>query len=76
MAPETLCDEIDDAGAAPEVDMVHPTLRRLAAGNYKGTFHRAYILLTQITKKIGWDQLLKTRSQASKESATSKLIGE
>ena len=63
LAPETLCDEIDDAGAAPEVDMVHPTLRRLAAGNYKGTFHKAYMLLTQITKKIGWDQLLKTRSQ-------------
>jgi hypothetical protein len=38
-------------------------LRRLAAGNYKGTFHKAYMLLTQITKKIGWDQLLKTRSQ-------------
>jgi hypothetical protein len=63
LAPETLCDEIDDAGAAPEIDMVHPTLRRLAAGNYKGTFHKAYMLLTQITKKIGWDQLLKTRSQ-------------
>lgn len=63
LAPETLCDEIDDAGAAPEVDMVHPTLRRLAAGNYKGTFHKAYMLLTQITKQIGWDQLLKTRSQ-------------
>jgi len=63
LAPETLCDEIDDAGAAPDVDMVHPTLRRLAAGNYKGTFHKAYILLTEITKKIGWDQLLKIRSQ-------------
>jgi hypothetical protein len=43
--------------------MVHPTLRRLSAGNYKGTFHKAYILLTEITKKIGWDQLLKIRSQ-------------
>ncbi|EMC93042.1 hypothetical protein BAUCODRAFT_37962 [Baudoinia panamericana UAMH 10762] len=63
LAPETICDEIDDAGAAPEVDMVHPTLRRLAAGNYKGTFHKAYMLLTEITKKIGWDQLLKIRSQ-------------
>jgi tetratricopeptide (TPR) repeat protein len=63
LAPETLCDEIDDAGATPDVDMVHPTLRRLAAGNYKGTFHKAYILLTEITKKIGWDQLLKIRSQ-------------
>lgn len=63
LAPETLCDEIDDAGATSEVDMVHPTLRRLAAGNYKGTFHKAYLLLTQVTKRIGWDQLLKIRSQ-------------
>lgn len=63
LAPETMCDEIDDSGPAPEADMVHPTLRRLAAGNYKGTFHKAYILLTEITKKIGWDQLLKIRSQ-------------
>ena len=63
LAPETMCDEIDDAGATPEMDTVHPTLRRLAAGNYKGTFHKAYILLTEVTKKIGWDQLLKIRSQ-------------
>ena len=63
LAPETICDEIDDAGAAPEADAVHPTLRRLAAGNYKGTFHKAYMLLTEITKKIGWDHLLKIRSQ-------------
>ena len=63
LAPETICDEIDDAGAAPEGDSVHPTLRRLAAGNYRGTFHKAYMLLTEITKKIGWDQLLKIRSQ-------------
>ncbi|KAK5680575.1 bud site selection protein [Elasticomyces elasticus] len=63
LAPETLCDEIDDSGAAPEADAVHPTLRRLAAGNYKGTFHKAYILLTEVTKKIGWDHLLKIRSQ-------------
>ena len=63
LAPETMCDEIDDAGATPETDMVHPTLRRLAASNYKGTFFKAYMLLTEITKKIGWDQLLKIRSQ-------------
>lgn len=63
LAPETMCDEIDDAGATPDSEMVHPTLRRLSAANYKGTFHKAYILLTEITKKIGWDQLLKIRSQ-------------
>ncbi|KJX99333.1 clathrin-coated vesiclec protein (Bud7) [Zymoseptoria brevis] len=63
LAAETICDEIDDAGATPDSEIVHPTLRRLSAGNYKGTFHKAYILLTEITKKIGWDQLLKIRSQ-------------
>jgi len=63
LSPETMCDEIDDSSSTPEAEMVHPTLRRLAAGNYKGTFHKAYVLLTEITKKIGWDQLLKIRSQ-------------
>lgn len=63
LAPETICDEIDDAGATPDTDSIHPTLRRLAAGNYRGTFHKAYMLLTEITQKIGWDQLLKIRSQ-------------
>ena len=63
LAPETICEEIDDAGAAPESESVHPTLRRLSAANYRGTFHKAYIVLTEITKKIGWDQLLKIRSQ-------------
>ncbi|TKX25713.1 hypothetical protein C1H76_2363 [Elsinoe australis] len=63
LAPETICDEIDDAGAVGETDLVHPTLRRLGAANYKGTFKQAYMLLTEITKKIGWDQLLKIRSQ-------------
>lgn len=60
---ETICDEIDDSSASSEYDVVHPTLRRLAAGNYKGTFQKAYALLTEVTKKIGWDQLLKVRSQ-------------
>ena len=63
LAPDTMCDEIDDVGAGPDTDVIHPTLRRLAAGNYKGTFHKAYMILTEVTKKIGWDQLLKIRSQ-------------
>ncbi|GIZ45918.1 hypothetical protein CKM354_000906400 [Cercospora kikuchii] len=63
LSPDTICDEIDDAGATPDSDVVHPTLRRLSAGNYKGTFLKAYMLLTEITKRIGWDQLLKIRSQ-------------
>lgn len=60
--PETACDEIDDI---PQSDMqlVHPTLRKLHAAGFRGTFLKAYLLLTEITKKIGWDQLLKVRSQ-------------
>ncbi|KAI9660092.1 MAG: hypothetical protein M1821_001444 [Bathelium mastoideum] len=60
---ETICDEIDDAGAVGEVEMVHPTLRKLHAAGFKGTFLKAYILLTEIAKKIGWDHLLRVRSQ-------------
>lgn len=58
--PETLCDEIDDN---QEIEMVHPTLRKLHATSFKGTFLKAYLLLTEITKKIGWDQLLRIRSE-------------
>ena len=61
--PETICDEIDDSHASGDVELVHPTLRKLHATNFKGTFQKAYALLTEITKKIGWDQLLKIRSQ-------------
>jgi tetratricopeptide (TPR) repeat protein len=61
--PETLCDEIDDSQAAADVELVHPTLRKLHAAGFKGTFLKAYMLLTEITKKIGWDQLLRIRSQ-------------
>jgi len=63
LAPETMCDEIDDAGAVGETELIHPTLKRLVAANYKGTFMKAYMLLTEVTKRIGWDQLLKIRSQ-------------
>jgi tetratricopeptide (TPR) repeat protein len=61
--PETLCDEIDDSQAASDIELVHPTLRKLHAAGFKGTFLKAYMLLTEITKKIGWDQLLRIRSQ-------------
>lgn len=60
--PEAMCDEIED-GNMDEMEMVHPTLRKLHAAGFKGTFSKAYFLLTEITKKIGWDQLLKIRSQ-------------
>ena len=60
--PETLLDELDDPPSYDN-EMVHPSLRKLHAAGYKGTFLKAYSLLTEITSKIGWDQLLKIRSQ-------------
>lgn len=60
--PEAMCDEIEDS-SMDDMELVHPTLRKLHAAGFKGTFLKAYILLTEITKKIGWDQLLKIRSQ-------------
>ncbi|KAI9831554.1 MAG: hypothetical protein M1819_004784 [Sarea resinae] len=59
--PETMLDELDDTHT--DMELVHPTLRKLAGAGFKGTFHKAYSLLTEITSKIGWDQLLKIRSQ-------------
>ena len=60
--PETMLDELDDSQAYDN-ELVHPSLRKLHAASYKGTFLTAYSLLTLITFKIGWDQLLKIRSQ-------------
>lgn len=60
--PEAICDEIID-NSGDDMELVHPTLRKLHAAGFKGTFLKAYMLLTEITKKIGWDQLLRIRSQ-------------
>jgi tetratricopeptide (TPR) repeat protein len=60
--PEAICDEIEDSNV-DDMELVHPTLRKLHAAGFKGTFLKAYMLLTEITKKIGWDQLLRIRSQ-------------
>ncbi|KAL5120627.1 bud site selection protein [Pleosporales sp. CAS-2024a] len=60
--PEAVCDETEDSNL-DDMELVHPTLRKLHAAGFKGTFLKAYMLLTEITKKIGWDQLLKIRSQ-------------
>jgi hypothetical protein len=60
--PEAVCDEIEDSNV-DDMELVHPTLRKLHAAGFKGTFLKAYMLLTEITKKIGWDQLLRIRSQ-------------
>ena len=61
--PESMLEEIDEAPQGFDSELVHPTLRKLHAASYKGTFLKAYSLLTEITSKIGWDQLLRVRSQ-------------
>ncbi|KAF9652575.1 chaps-domain-containing protein [Thelephora ganbajun] len=45
-----------------EEDQADPALMRLPAPGLRGTWARAYALLTRLVSKIGWDELLKTRS--------------
>jgi hypothetical protein len=51
--PERERTEDDDADSA---------LQRLPAPGLRGTWARAYALLTRLVSQIGWDELLKTRS--------------
>lgn len=60
---ETRLDEIDSEPESKYGEQVHPSLIGLRASQYKGTFKHAYSILTEMTAKIGWDQLLKIRSQ-------------
>ena len=65
LPPESALDEIEE-GQPREGDpfeSVNPSLRKLQAATYQGTFLRAYSLLTEIAASIGWDQLLRIRSQ-------------
>lgn len=65
LLPESMLDEIDEGQPkqGEPHDVIHPTLRKLHAGNYQGTFAKAYNILTKIAAAIGWDQLLKIRSE-------------
>jgi hypothetical protein len=45
-----------------EDDECEPALQRLPAPGLRGTWARAYALLTRLVSQIGWDELLKTRS--------------
>ena len=49
----------DDSARENEADVA---LLRLPAPGLRGTFAKAYSLLTLLASKIGWDELLKTRS--------------
>lgn len=60
--PETRLDEIDSEPESKYGEQVHPSLIGLRGAQYKGTFKHAYSILTEMTAKIGWDQLLKIRS--------------
>ncbi|KAH8895846.1 chaps-domain-containing protein [Thozetella sp. PMI_491] len=60
--PETRLDEIDSEPESRYSEQVEPSLLNLRAAAYRGTFKQAYSILTEMTAKIGWDQLLKIRS--------------
>ena len=60
--PETRLDEIDSEMEQRFNEQVDPSLLNLRASAYRGTFKHAYNILTEMTAKIGWDQLLKIRS--------------
>ncbi|KAK7423404.1 bud site selection protein [Neonectria magnoliae] len=60
--PETRLDEIDSEPESRYSEHVDPSLLNLRAAAYRGTFKQAYDILTEMTAKIGWDQLLKVRS--------------
>lgn len=62
---ESVLDEIDEGQPkqGDPHDYIHPSLRKLQAAGYQGTFLKAYNLLTKIAAAIGWDQLLRTRSE-------------
>ncbi|KAM0512302.1 hypothetical protein ACHAPE_008998 [Trichoderma viride] len=59
---ETRLDEIDSEPESRYLEQVDPSLLSLRAASYRGTFKKAYGILTEMTAKIGWDQLLKIRS--------------
>jgi hypothetical protein len=46
----------------PRENEVHPELQRLPSTSLKGTFLQAYLLLNEICKINGWDELLRHRS--------------
>ncbi|KAG0638358.1 Chs5p-Arf1p-binding proteins-domain-containing protein [Tuber brumale] len=59
---ESVLDEMSDESHDPKHDKLDAALLKLPAASLKGTFAKAYKLLTEITSQIGWDMLLKYRS--------------
>lgn len=60
---DTRLDEIDSEPEGRFSEQVDPSLLGLRAATYRGTFKQAYDILTKMTAHIGWDQLLKIRSE-------------
>lgn len=60
--PEARLDELEAESDSKYGEQTHPSLSNLRAAQYRGTFKHAYSILTEMTAKIGWDQLLKIRS--------------
>ncbi|KAF8429495.1 Chs5p-Arf1p-binding proteins-domain-containing protein [Tirmania nivea] len=58
---EAVLDELSE-DTDPKHEMVDPNLLKLPGATLKGTFLKAYRLLTEITAKVGWDALLRFRS--------------
>ncbi|GAA5936751.1 uncharacterized protein JCM15063_001974 [Sporobolomyces koalae] len=50
----------DNSAASTDADVA---LLRLPAPSLRGTFAKAYVLLAKLVGQIGWDELLKCRSQ-------------
>ncbi|KJZ72230.1 hypothetical protein HIM_08372 [Hirsutella minnesotensis 3608] len=59
---DTRLDDIDSEPDSRFSEQVDASLHGLRASAYRGTFKQAYSILTEMTAKIGWDQLLKIRS--------------
>ncbi|GAA6059494.1 hypothetical protein JCM10212_002237 [Sporobolomyces blumeae] len=60
IAASGILDEENSAAGSTDADVA---LLRLPAPSLRGTFAKAYVLLAKLVSQIGWDELLKCRSQ-------------
>ncbi|GAA5965522.1 hypothetical protein JCM3765_007363 [Sporobolomyces pararoseus] len=60
IAASGILDEENSSSNSTDADVA---LLRLPAPSLRGTFAKAYVLLAKLVSQIGWDELLKCRSQ-------------
>lgn len=60
IAASGILDDENSAASSTDADVA---LLRLPAPSLRGTFAKAYVLLAKLVSQIGWDELLKCRSQ-------------